>query len=146
MTAALVPLETLGKGIVARIEKGCRYQDKAQEMFMSAGKMLVELRDRVNEQKLKGGLKAAIEKYCNGLSRSRAYEILAIADGTKTITQVRSERATRERNRHTVSTMVDTAKGETGNAVVTTAIEPEADPELDSAIDADDPHHSRGHC
>jgi hypothetical protein len=135
MSNALVPLETLGKSIVDRVEKGQKYHDKAQEMFTSAGKMLVELRDRVNEQKLEGGFKAAVKKYCPGLSRSRAYEILAIADGTKTIAQVRGERATRERNRHTVSTMVDTEKGETSNAVVTTAIEPEADPELDSAVE-----------
>ena len=112
MSTALVPLETLGKEIVARVEKGRQYQDKAAEMFVSAGEMLVELRDRANKDKLKGGFKVAIAKYCKGLSRSRAYEILAVADGTKTIGQVRSERATRERNRHTVSTMVDTVSSE----------------------------------
>jgi hypothetical protein len=78
-----------------------------------------------------------------------AYEILAIADGTKTITQVRDERATRERNRHTVSTMVDPAKGEKGgadNAVALTPVKGEGDDAETSAARAETATLDSGKC
>ena len=84
-------LETLGRDIVARIEAGDKSTDRADQLYRSAGLQLIEARSRVPD------FSAFLRDHCNGLSRSRAYELIAIAEGKAT--EVRSKNRTRDRRR-----------------------------------------------
>src|ERR1700721_2246602 len=84
-----VPLETLGRDIVARVVTGDKVKDKADQMYMSAGLQLIVARSRVHD------FQAFLRDHCGGLSRSRAYELIAIAEGNAE--EVRSKNRTRDR-------------------------------------------------
>src|SRR5881394_2415454 len=68
-------LEILGRDIVARIAAGDKSRAKAEEMYKSAGLELIDARARVPD------FKAFLRDHCEGLSRSRAYELIKIAGG-----------------------------------------------------------------
>lgn len=86
-----VPLETLGNDIVARIAIGDKNRARADDMYLSAGRQLIEAKERVPN------FKAFLRNYCNGLSRSRAYELINIANGKAQ--EVRSTNRDRDRRR-----------------------------------------------
>jgi hypothetical protein len=86
-----VTLETLGRDIVARIEAGDKSTDRADQLYKSAGLQLIEARSGVPD------FSAFLRDHCNGLSRSRAYELIAIADGKAE--EVRSKNRSRDRRR-----------------------------------------------
>lgn len=68
-------LEYIGRDIVARIEAGDKARGRADDMYRSAGLQLIEARNRVAD------FSAFLRQHCKGLSRSRAYELIAIAEG-----------------------------------------------------------------
>jgi hypothetical protein len=86
-----VPIEELGRGIVARVSLGDRAKDRAEHMYRSAGLQLIEARSRVND------FSAFLRDHCPDLSRSRAYELIAIAEGKGD--EVRSKARGRDRRR-----------------------------------------------
>ena len=88
---ALVELETLGRDIVARIATGDAAKDRADQYYVSAGLQLIDARSRVPD------FTAFLRDHCCGLSRSRAYELIAIAEGKAE--EVRSKNRTRDRRR-----------------------------------------------
>lgn len=87
MATSLIPLDTLAGTIKAHIAAGDKAFGKAEEHYKSAGLHLIEARDRVKREGMT--FSAFIVSQC-GLGRSRAYELIAIADGTKTLEEVRS--------------------------------------------------------
>lgn len=84
-------LETLGQEIMARIEAGDTAKDRADHLHKSAGLQLIEARNRVPD------FTAFLREHCNGLSRSRAYELIDIAEGKAE--EVRSKNRMRDRRR-----------------------------------------------
>lgn len=86
-----VPVETLGREIVAKIEAGDKSSERANQMYISAGLHLIEAKDSVTN------FKAFLRDHCNDLSRSRAYELIKIANGKSG--EVQSSNRTRDRRR-----------------------------------------------
>jgi hypothetical protein len=84
-------VEMLGQDIVARIASGDKNKAKAEEMYKSAGLQLIEARQRVPD------FKAFLRDHCDGLSRSRAYELIKIAEGKSE--EVRSNNRARDLRR-----------------------------------------------
>jgi hypothetical protein len=90
----VAPLERLGREIVARIEAGDKAKDRADQMYKSAGLQLIEARNRVPD------FSAFLRDHCDSLSRSRAYELMAIAEGRTTTEETRAKsRARAQRSR-----------------------------------------------
>jgi hypothetical protein len=86
-----VTLEVLGKQILARIEAGDKSAERASQMYISAGLNLIEAK------RLVPNFKNFLRDHCNNLSRSRAYELIRIANGNSE--EVRSNNRTRDRRR-----------------------------------------------
>ena len=86
-------IRDLGKRIAAHLEKAERCEAKANDHRIAAGKLLAQAREACDE----GGFNAFRERFCPNLGRSRAYDLLAIASGKKTIEDRRAVNA--ERNR-----------------------------------------------
>jgi hypothetical protein len=84
---SLVPLDVLGKEIVACAKSGDKNLEKAEQLYKAAGLKLIEARDRTDN------FKSFLKIECKGLSRARAYELIAIGDGSKTLEQVRDRAA-----------------------------------------------------
>ena len=95
-------LESLGKRIMAHLEKVRTYEAKAHE---KAGVELHKADDNWNsftqllaEAKAQcdtGGFKAFKRKYCPNRQKSRIYELLAIGSGKKTLEETRAEKRAR---------------------------------------------------
>src|SRR6516164_2779741 len=66
-------IEELGKQIVVLVEAGDKAKSQSNDRFTSAGLVLIEAKSRVPN------FKAFLRDYCNGLSRSRAYELVDMA-------------------------------------------------------------------
>ena len=88
MTSQL-SVPTLCKTIKALVSKGDHATKKAEQFYTAAGKHLAELKERCPDE----WLEFAREKI--GIGRSRAYELMTIGTGTRTIEQVRE--STRQR-------------------------------------------------
>ena len=86
-----IALETLGRDIVTRIEAGDKSAERASQMYISAGLKLMEAKRHVPN------FKDFLRIHCNGLSRSRAYELIKIANGKSE--EVRSNNRARDRRR-----------------------------------------------
>jgi hypothetical protein len=88
MTSNL-PLGTLGSQIKAHIRAGDRAKEKAEQQYKAAGLYLIEARERVKAdgKHWVGWLRENVT-----IAPSRAYEIIAIADGSKTLEQLREDR------------------------------------------------------
>ena len=84
-------LTELGELIAVHVEKAERYEQKADDHFISAAGLLSEAKKLCD----KGGF-AAFRKRFN-LGKTRIYELLAIASGKKSVAQIRAAGA--ERNR-----------------------------------------------
>ena len=84
-----VPLEALGRDIVAEIEAGDKARGRADEIVSRAS---------TKEARARGpDFSVFLRDHCTGLSRSRAYELVAIAEGKAE--EVRSNNRTRDRRR-----------------------------------------------
>jgi len=89
--SALVPIDTLGQEIKARIEAGDKAMGKAEDHYLAAGLQLAEARRRVADDG--GSFRAFLDNH--GIGRSRAYDILAVTDGRKTFDGIRAKAAER---------------------------------------------------
>jgi hypothetical protein len=91
MTSQL-PVLSLCKTIKAHLAKGDKARDKAEQHFVSAGRHLVELKERCPDEWLR------LAKENIGIGRSRAYELLMIGTGKRTDKQVRENTRQRVEN------------------------------------------------
>jgi hypothetical protein len=96
MSNSLLPLDTLAGTIKAHISAGDKAIDKAEDHYKAAG---IHLKDAKGIVKRTAGLTwpAFLVSQC-GLQRSRADELIAIADGRKTLAEVRERDAAKKRN------------------------------------------------
>ena len=85
-------LITIGREIEAKASKADTYQTKADDMVASIRQLLVEAESYCD----KGGFNAFRKKLCPSLGRSRAYELLAIASGKKSLAEVKAKHAVRQ--------------------------------------------------
>jgi hypothetical protein len=74
---AVLSIEELGKQIVVLVEAGDKAKSQSNDRFTSAGLMLIEAKSRVPN------FKAFLRDHCNGLSRSRAYELIDMTLGKR---------------------------------------------------------------
>jgi len=103
-TSALPSIEGLGKQIVALVEAGDKAKSESNDRFTSAGLMLFEAKSRVPN------FKAFLRDHCNGLSRSRAYELIDMALGKREEVRAKAnERKARYRARVRSGTDTKTA-------------------------------------
>lgn len=86
-----LPLDILAATIRARIEAGDKSAEKAADHYRAAGLQLMEAKKRMAET---GGKFADFVYEC-GIGRSRAYELIGIANGTKTVAGIRATVAER---------------------------------------------------
>ena len=84
---ALIPAQvlTLTRRINALVEKGDRAAEKAEQFYKAAGIHIKEIKQRQPEH-----WETIVRDKC-GLGRSRAYELMAIADGKTTLEKVRAD-------------------------------------------------------
>jgi hypothetical protein len=104
-------LEDLGELIAVHLEKSRKYDDKADQHRATAGRYLAQAKDLCDE----GGFEVFREKVCPDLGRSRAYELLAIANNKKSVSELRAstrERVARHRANKTESVTVTDSKTE----------------------------------
>jgi len=106
-------LISIGKEVEARVSRFHAYEAKASDMAVSISCLLKEAATFCD----KGGFNAFRKRHCPSLGRSRAYELLAIASGKKSIEQSRAEgRARLERHvaklRATAATMQSSVNGQ----------------------------------
>jgi hypothetical protein len=100
MAQSLLPLSTLADTIKAHIAAGEKAFDKSEQHYKSAGIHLKEAKDKVS-RRADLTWQGFLFGQC-GLKRSRADELIAIADGRKTLEEVRAgnrERDSRRRER-----------------------------------------------
>jgi hypothetical protein len=101
--AATTSVTELVTTIKVLIAKGDKAADKAQQFFISAGEHLKTLKSQHDEA---GGTWAQWEVLLKGkvgIGKSRASELMLIADGRKTVEQARLESAGRKRLERTKS-------------------------------------------
>lgn len=81
-----LPLDQLGAQAKAHIMSGDKAKEKVEQHYKSAGLYLIAARERVKNQGLHwvAWLRENVR-----VAPSRAYEIIAIADGTKSLEEVR---------------------------------------------------------
>ena len=91
MTSQL-PVSALCRTIKALVTKGDHATEKAEQFYTAAGKHLAELKERCPDE----WLEYAGEKI--GIGRSRAYELMAIGTGTRSVEQVRESTRKRVEN------------------------------------------------
>lgn len=84
-----VPISTLCNQIKAFIEKGNAASKRADDLYLSAGRCLLELKSRAPDDWLTRA------KDDIGISRTRAYELLKIAEGRTTVEETRERTSTR---------------------------------------------------
>jgi hypothetical protein len=94
------------KRIKAHIQQGDKAKDKADQHYRSAGLLLKELRDNCSS---KTSWEALIKSKC-GIGASRAYELIAIADGRKTVADVRLANTKRKQKERSVRDVTDKSK------------------------------------
>jgi hypothetical protein len=85
-----LPLTTLAGTIKAHIAAGDKSVSKAKEHYRAAGIHLMEARERVKRD-ANMTWSAFLASHCN-IGSSRAYESIDIAQGTKTLTELRAEK------------------------------------------------------
>jgi len=113
MTTNLLPIETIGKEVQVFDKKGHDYEaavdynlEKAEQMYKAAGLKLIEVRDRAGVN-----FSEFCILHCQGLSRTRAYLLMDIADGKYTLAEIRarSRVSSRKHREKKVSiTVIDT--------------------------------------
>ena len=94
-----VNLAHQGKEIVARLQSAERNDEKSEQMYKSAGIILKNVKATLHEHKSEefSGFREFCAKGCAGLQQPRADIIIAIAEGRKTLGDVRAAGAARFR-------------------------------------------------
>ena len=85
-------LISIGREVEAKVSKFETYETKAADMAVSISCLLKEAADYCD----RGGFNAFRKRHCPSLGRSRAYELLAIASGKKSIEQSKATGAARQ--------------------------------------------------
>ena len=85
MYASSLPIAQLGSTIKVHLTNVEKYIDKCEQHTMSAGLHLVEAKTRIQAGEYDGAFAKFLIEECGGLSTSRAYELISIANGTKTV-------------------------------------------------------------
>jgi hypothetical protein len=88
---ALVPLGTLSGLVKASIAAGDKALDKAEQHYKSAGLYLIEARERLPIEEPGKRFTAYIVGECR-MKPSRAYELIAIAEGRLTLEEIRAKK------------------------------------------------------
>ena len=98
--ASGLPIGQLGSTIKAHMCAAEKYIGKCEEHYRSAGQHLIEAKRRILENKeFAGDFKGFLMNCCNGLAERRAYELIEVANGTKSMAGFREEAADRIRER-----------------------------------------------
>lgn len=87
-------LDALGRQAHAHIITGDKAKDKAEQHYKSAGLYLIEAKARVERTKGLTWVQSLVNNCPVG--KSRSYELIAIADGRKTVEEVRAARKERD--------------------------------------------------
>jgi hypothetical protein len=87
----LVPLGTLSGLVKASIAAGDKALDKAEQHYKSAGMYLLEAKKRLPVEQPGKMFGASIVGECR-MSTSRAYELIAIAEGRLTLEEIRAKK------------------------------------------------------
>jgi hypothetical protein len=97
---------TLTRRVKALIEKGDRAADKAEQFYKAAGIHIKEIKDKRPED-----WESIIREVCD-VGRSRAYELMAIADGKTTLEKVRDRSNRSSKISHAKKSAVQRTKPE----------------------------------
>jgi hypothetical protein len=98
-------LQNLKSRIAAHLDKAGKYAEKAEQHRTSAGQLFAQVQELCDE----GGFDTFRRKFFPELSRSRAYELLAIGTGKKSVEDIRAgtrERVARHRANQALSVTV----------------------------------------
>lgn len=79
-------LASIGKEIVAHIAAGDQAKNQAIEHYKAAGLLLLDAANKHPRD-----FTTFLTRSCAGLGRSRAYEMMQIAGGSKTVEQIRAD-------------------------------------------------------
>jgi hypothetical protein len=88
-------LQQIGREITERLKKADKQTQLADDHVIAVNELLAEAKELCDSE----GFNAFREKYCPTLGRSRAYAVLAIAAGKKTVEQDRAESRARQANK-----------------------------------------------
>jgi hypothetical protein len=123
MNASQLTITQLAATINAHAGKAEQYADKAEQHYKAAGLHLIEAKKRIAAGEYEGGFVKFLKDECKALSSSRAYELIAIANGTKTVAAIREKKAATMRRsrlalRHVVDTPVEPADSDVAQAPI----------------------------
>ena len=97
--ASGLPIGQLGSTIKAHMGAAEKYIGKCEEHYRTAGSHLIEAKRRILDNKeFAGDFKGFLMNCCNGLAERRAYELIEVANGTKSVASIREADAERHRN------------------------------------------------
>ena len=91
MNTSGLPITQLGSTIKSHLGIAGKYEGKAEEHYKSAGIHILEAKARITSGEYEGKFGAFLLHECGDLSSSRAYELIAVANGTKTVESVRAD-------------------------------------------------------
>ena len=86
-------LEQLGKEILARVESGNKARQKSEDHYKAAGLRLLDAK------KLAPDFDTFLTEHCDGLGRTRALELIAIAEGRTSNAEINAK-ANERKKRH----------------------------------------------
>ena len=117
MNTSQLTITQLASTINAHTGKADQYADKAEQHYKAAGIHLIEAKQRIANGEYEGGFVAFLKNECKGLSSSRAYELIAIGNGSTTLAAQREAKAasmkkSREAVRHVVDSKAPEADTE----------------------------------
>lgn len=95
MNTSQLTITQLASTINAHTGKADQYADKAEQHYKAAGIHLIEAKQRIANGEYEGGFVAFLKNECRGLSSSRAYELIAIGNGSTTLAEQREVKAER---------------------------------------------------
>ena len=104
---AAIPIPALCETIKALVVKGDYATEKAEQFYIAAGKHLEELKERCPKEWVELAEKEI------GLRRRRAYDYIALASGKKSLVDMRSKNA--ERNKKARRASRDAQKANSGH-------------------------------
>lgn len=107
MNASGLPITQLGSTIKAHMTTAEKYAGKSEEHYKSAGLHLMEAKARIAAGEYDGKFGKFLTLECNCLSSSRAYELISIANGTKTVQDIRDYDREKHERQRTAATVRD---------------------------------------
>lgn len=122
------------RSIKALVSKGDQAKDKSEQYYVAAGKHLETLKDSGAHKREDMTWDAYVSERC-GIGKSRAYELMQIADGRKTTEDVRADR--RDRDQKAISKKKSPPVGGENSPTQSTPYLP-APPALETPEDDDD--------